>query len=156
MGKFFTADIFRIGYIYGQGISSMYQDTDGLNLDAAPKSLEDTDLELVHSISFWASYNRYWGRGFRSVFSYSLIRLFSDFIEGQYDRNGNGIYEFGQYASANITRTNDAGITYGLEFLWGSLDITEKSAVAGRENAINKRLQFTVKYDLEYIHYFLL
>ena len=38
----------------------------------------------------------------------------------------------------NITRTSAAGLTYGLEFLWGSLDITEKSAIAGRENAINK------------------
>ena len=116
MFKLLEADMFKTGYIYGQGVSSIYQDSDGLNLDAAPKSLEDTDLDLVHSVSFWASYNRYWGRGFRSVFSYSLIRLFSDFVEASNTSGSNGIYEFAQYASANITRTSAAGLTYGLEF----------------------------------------
>lgn len=150
MAKFFSDDVFRLGYIYGQGVTSIYQDTVGLDLDAAPTSLLDTDLELVHSISFWASYNRLWGRGFRSTFSYSVIRLFSDFVDPSYYNGSNGVYELAQYASANITRTNNDGLTYGLELLWGSLDITEKSAIAGRDNAINKRIQFTLKYDLSW------
>ena len=147
----FQDDHFKIGYIYGQGITSLYQDAVGLNLDAAPKSVENTDLDLVHSVSFWTSYNRYWGRGMRSVISYSLIRLYSDFVDpSYYSTSSNGVYEIAQYATANLTRTSSSGLTYGLEFLYGKLKITEKSAVEDRDEALNKRFQFTLKYDLNW------
>ena len=100
---FQNKDKFIIGYLYGNGITSMIQDTVGLKLDAAPKSITETDLRLVDYISFWTSYKRNWGKGFSSLLTYSITRLFTDFMDvDSYLASSNGIYEFGQYASLNL------------------------------------------------------
>lgn len=105
-----------IGYCFqttaGKGISSYYQDTNGLDVDVSPKVGEEGRLQAVKS---WGGF---WGltcafsKKVSSTITYSHLRVYPKGMTG-------ATYSYGQYALGNVIWNITPYLQCGLEYIYG-------------------------------------
>lgn len=103
---------YRFQTTIGRGISSYYQDLNGLNLDLCPSINNSGKLSSIKS---WGGY---WGLGynfsskFTSSLTYSHLRIYPDAMPGS-------TYSYGQYACANFFWSFNSALQWGIEYIYG-------------------------------------
>ena len=119
---------------YGEGIARYLNDTNGVNLDAAPGM--GGELEAVPIFAPAIGYGHEWNETWRSTISYGLVDV--DALPSL----GGSALESTEYASVNLVFQPTKAFRLGLEYLHG----TKETADGSKGDA--DRIDFVVKYDL--------
>jgi len=119
---------------WGEGIARYLNDTNGLNLDAAPGSAGG--LEAIPIFAPVIGYGHEWSENWRSTISYGIVD-----VDAPPSLGGSALDSTG-YASLNLVYQPTKAFRLGLEYLHG-----EKETVDGAKGDAD-RIDFVVKYDL--------
>ncbi len=131
----------------GQALGAYSQDTDGLGLDAAPRSATDQNLKAIPAAGAWAGYQHWWNSSLRSTATYGFFTLDNNFDPTP---NPVGTFHQTQYASVNIIWSPIPSIDMGVEYIYGRRRVTNSTAVDGNLEGENHRIQATVRWNFAY------
>ena len=99
--------------VYGDGIERYINDTSGLGIDAAVKSVQDPVLEAVPVGGFYGGYQHIWCDKLRSSVVYGFLQAQNTAAQvgSQFHRT--------EYNAVNLIWSPFAQVTLGTEFLYG-------------------------------------
>ncbi|MGI9474807.1 MAG: hypothetical protein ACR2NZ_24970, partial [Rubripirellula sp.] len=132
------------GSVIGEGLGAYADDTQGLGLDAAPRSSTNPALRAIPAHGFWLAYKHWWNASTRSTASYGYWKLQDGFDPTP---NPVGTFQASQYVSANIIWSPFPSMDVGAEWLYGTRLVTARTAVDGSRDGDNHRLQVTVRWN---------
>jgi hypothetical protein len=138
-----------LGVLYGEGIGAYIDDTQGMGLDAAPRSATNPNLKAIPAFGVWACYQHWWAKPLRSTATYGYVRMDSDFDETP-NPAGTGTYKQAQYASINLIWSPLPPFDVGLEYMFGHRTVTDNTAVEGGTTGLNHRLQCTMRWNFDW------
>ena len=118
---FNLAGLFKIGKkdnfvyqgAYGHGIERYIQDTSGLGIDAAVKSVQDPELEAVPVVGTYGGFQHYWLSQLRSSAVYGFVQTENTAAQV------NSAFHRSEYTAVNLIWSPLAQLTLGTEFLYG-------------------------------------
>jgi len=125
----------QFGAIYGAGLASYINDTEGLSLDGAIDS--NGKLQAFPTATAWLGAQYWWMMDLRSTVSYGYVYLSDNFLD-PVASDTEGIYKQGHYASANLIWSPIPPVDVGIEYLFGYRENND-----GR-NGFDNRLQFSI------------
>lgn len=126
--------------IYGNGISNIMQDVDGLGLDLTPNPDQTGKLKGVRA---WGTYGGFQINFTKKIFSshtYSQVRNYAS----KYDdstNSWNSKYKYAQYLVNNVFWQPSPTIQVGIEYLWGRLAIMDGTTKC--DHRIQTMMQFS-------------
>lgn len=120
---------------YGHGIERYINDTSGLGIDAAVKSVQDPELEAVPVVATYGGFQHYWLSQLRSSVVYGFLQ--SENTPAQVA----SAFHRSEYTAVNLIWSPLAQLTLGTEFLYGWRVNKDNS----RGNA--PRIQLSAKYN---------
>jgi hypothetical protein len=128
-------DNFVYQLAYGNGIERYMNDTSGLGIDAAVKSVQDPRLEALPVIGTYGGYQHYWLAKLRSsaVFGYLQTENTAAQTSSAFHRS--------EYGAVNLIWSPIAELTLGSEFLYG-WRVNKDNSTANAP-----RIQLSAKYN---------
>lgn len=121
---------------YGHGISSYFQDINGMNLDLLPS---DRNAGRLTAVPGWGAFGAFvcnLSDKWHSAISYSHVRIYDRHALAEPDQ-----YRYGQYVLANLFYDINSYLTCGVEYLYGRrVDFSHAQA---HDNRLQTMLQFT-------------
>ena len=98
---------------YGHGIERYINDTSGLGIDAAVKSVQEPELEAVPVIGTYGGFQHYWISQLRSSVVYGFLQT-----ENTSAQVGSAFHR-SEYGAVNLIWSPLAQLSLGTEFLYG-------------------------------------
>jgi len=133
--KVFGKDTAVYQVAYGNGIERYINDTSGLGIDAAVKSLEDPHIRALPVVGTYGGYQHFWFSRLRSNAIYGFVQVADTVVEP------GSTFHQSNYAAGNLIWNPFGSLNLGAEFLYGWR--VNKDGTKG--NA--PRIMFSAKYN---------